>query len=145
MKNTEGKWWIMGKLSSAEWVTCELHNCGLRLQYLLTLENLSLSWSWSFQGANLEGDAWITSAEEAVFSPFASASDALPRWENWILQPFLLRFLQLFKNFFKYFFPRLYHLFTQFIHSSLWNDNYIVWVKCQEPLSLSTQKSHNSL
>lgn len=47
--------------------------------------------------------------------------------------------------FLKYFFPRLYHLFTRFIHSSLWNDNYIVWVKCQEPLSLSTQKSHNSL
>jgi hypothetical protein len=44
------------------------------------LENLSLSWAWSFQSANAEGDAWIMSAEESVFSPFASAGDTLPRW-----------------------------------------------------------------
>ena len=71
-----------GKLSSAGVVVCDLHDCGLHREHLLRLENLSLPWSWSFQDANLEGDVWIALAGEAAFSPFASASDTFPRWQN---------------------------------------------------------------
>lgn len=65
----------------------------------------SCQWSWglspwwSLQCVNREGAVWTTSAEEAEFSSSASPRDTTPSWEKAILQPFLLRFIQIFKCF----------------------------------------------
>lgn len=123
-----------------EWVICELHNCGLRLEHLLSLENLNRFWSWSFRGANLEGLAWTTSAE-AYFFPLPQPVTHYPDGKTEFCSLSFRVFFSSPKVFF-FFFPRLYDLFKQF---SLWNDNCIVWVKCQEPLFLSTQWLHNLL